>query len=48
MPFGDLEGWNVRGEGRSQGEGIYTHMADRLHCKAESNTAVKQLYPNKK
>ena len=37
------------GEGRKEvqeGGDVYTHIADSLHCTAETNNIVKQLYSN--
>ena len=35
----DLEGWDWRGHGELQeGGDLCTHMADSLHCTAETNT----------
>ena len=45
----DPEGWGC-GAGRevSEGGAMCIHTADSLHCTAETNSIVKQLYSNKK
>ena len=38
MLWGKLEvGWGTDGRGIQEGEDICTHMADSLHCTAETN-----------
>ena len=46
----DLDGWDGVGDEREvqEGEDICIHIADSLHCTAETNNTVKQLYSNKK
>ena len=51
MLCGDLDGWDGEGGRREvqEGGGTCIHIADSLHCPAETNTKiVKQLYSNKK
>ena len=43
---GDLEEWNG-GKGSKSGGDVCMHIADSLHCTAETNNIVKQLYSNK-
>ena len=42
--MGEMEGW----EGIQEGEDICIHIADSLHCTAETNIIVKNYIPIKK
>ena len=49
MLSGDPGGWDGVGEREVQeGGDIDIHIADSLHCTAETNNTVKQFYSNKK
>ena len=43
-----MGGWGWSGREVQEGEDVYIHIADSLHCTAKTNNTVKQLYSNKK
>ena len=43
-----MGGWGRRRREVQKGGGICIHIADSLHCTAETNNIVKKLYPIKK
>ena len=48
MLWVDKEGWDGGGGGQLlEGEDICIHVADSLHCTAETNSIERQLYASK-
>ena len=44
----DLDGWDGEWEGGPRRKGRYKHIADSLHCSAETNKHCKAAIPPKK